>query len=255
MKAKQRIDKIIEKIPYNGFIMVKELSQIFGVTEETIRRDLNKIVKLDEGIRKVHGGAYRVESEDSSVPQGLRQSLLIDEKSRFANVCISLIKPDSCIMLDSSTTALYIAKRIKAENIKVTIITNSLLTTREFEDSENVFVICVGGVLRKRNGSLVGNTTVSALENYCADCSFISPTSVNMEFGLTDNNYDEAQVRKAMIKHSNKHFLVADHTKLGRMHMHFIDRIEKIDMVITDMQASKEWLDFFEKKKIQYKCC
>ena len=135
MKAKDRINSIIEMIPYNGFIMTKDLSSRFNVTDETIRRDLNKIVAMNIGVRKAHGGAYRIHQGDLAAPQSFREIMLPGIKQRLAAFCSTLIIPESCIILDSSTTSRFIATRIKEMNRHVTVVTNSIATSAIFENS------------------------------------------------------------------------------------------------------------------------
>lgn len=255
MKAKERIASIIEMIPYNGFIMIKDLSTKFNVTEETIRRDLNKIVEMNVGIRKAHGGAYRSHQGDLAAPQSFRQIMLPAIKQRFAIVCASLVPADSCVMLDSSTTARFIANRIKDLRIPVTIITNSMATAGIFEDSQSVDVVLAGGNLRKLNGSLVGPNALDTLKKYCADYCFVSPPSIDERFGLTDHNEEESRIRACMLEQSKKRYLVADHTKFGWAAVNCIAAISMIDMVITDSETDQKWFRWLKNAGIDYRIC
>lgn len=255
MKGKERINNIINQIPYNGFIMVKDLSNSFNVTEETIRRDLNKIVDMNIGVRKAHGGAYRIHQGDLAAPQSFRQIMIPGIKQRLADFCVTLILPESCVMLDSSTTSRYIANKIKELNMRVTIVTNSIAIAGIFEDSENSDVVCIGGNLRKLNGSLVGPNAIATLERYCADYCFVSPPSVDVKFGLTDHNEEESRIRECMLKQAKKCYLVADHTKFGWSGINHISGIESIDMVITDSETEQKWITWLKTIGKDYKCC
>lgn len=255
MKAKERIHSIIDQIPYNGFIMIKDLSSRFNVTEETIRRDLNKIVEMNIGVRKAHGGAYRSHQGDLAAPQSFRQIMLPTIKQRFAAFCASIITPDCCIMLDSSTTSRFIAAKIKELNKPTTVITNSMATAGLFEASQNVHVVGAGGNLRKLNGSFVGPNAIDTLQQYCADFCFVSPPSVDMQFGLTDHNEEEARVRACMLAQSKQCYLVADHTKFGWAGVNRIAGIETIDMIVTDSEIDQKWIQWFKSIGIEYKIC
>lgn len=255
MKAKERINSIIDRIPYNGFIMIKDLSTQFNVTEETIRRDLNKIVAMNIGVRKAHGGAYRIHQGDLAAPQKFRQMMIPAIKQRFASFCATLITSESCIMLDSSTSSRFIAEKIKELNKRITIITNSIATAGIFEDCEHISVVCVGGNLRKLNGSLVGPNAIATLEKYCADCCFVSPPSIDIKFGLTDHNEEEARIRECMLRQSKKCYLVADHTKFGWSSINHIAGIDTIDMIITDSEIDQKWLHWLKTIGKEYTCC
>ncbi|MDD4010688.1 MAG: DeoR/GlpR family DNA-binding transcription regulator [Sphaerochaetaceae bacterium] len=254
MKATERIDSIISLVPYNGFILVKDLASRFNVTEETIRRDLGRIMEMNIGICKVHGGAYRVSKGDETSPFSFRATMLTEVKARFADYCVNIIKPESCVMLDSSTTSLFIARMIKAQRLRVTIVTNSLPIVMEFEDDENSKVICLGGQLRKRNESLVGFHTVELLRKYCADCCFISPTSIDLQHGLTDHSELEAAVRKAMLEQSSSRFLVADHTKFGWSSINVISLFKGLDAIISDVEPSAQWSSILGENGISWHC-
>ncbi len=255
MKSLLRQKEVIERIPYNGYVLVKDLSRMFGVTEETIRRDLQKISDSDPSIRKVHGGVYRVAGDDSSVPQELRKVLLTEEKTRFADYVASFITAEDTVMMDSSTTVLFVARALRKLDITPLIITNSIQIAQLFTDDEKANVILLGGRLRKRNGSLTGEFTLSMAERYCADYALISPTYIDPVFGVTDDSEEEAAVRKAMMDSSKKSILIADHTKFGNTTRNRICGIGSFEEVVTDRETPGEWVKAFEAKKIPVIVC
>ncbi len=255
MKSAERQQEIISIIPYNGYIMVKDLSARFDVTEETIRRDLQSICERYPSIKKVHGGVYRTTGDDIATPQTLRNVLLTAEKTRFGEYSASLLSSGETVMLDSSTTSAYIAKAIKEKKLNLLIITNSIQIAEVFQDDENINAVIVGGKLRKTNGSLIGSSAIEMINRYCADYCFISPSSIDKEYGLTDNSEEEALVRETMIKNSMKRILVADNTKFGRANPHKIAPLNAFERVITDKATSEEWIDFITGKDIPVFCC
>lgn len=255
MKSAERQQEIISIIPYNGYIMVKDLSARFDVTEETIRRDLQSICERCSTIKKVHGGVYRTTDDDLATPQTFRNVLLTAEKTRFGEYSTSLLASGETVMLDSSTTSTYIAKAIKEKKLKLLIITNSIQIAEVFQDDEDVNVVIVGGKLRKTNGSLIGSHAIDMITRYCADYCFISPSSIDKEYGLTDNSEEEALVRECMIKNSKKRILVADNTKFGRANPHKIASIDIFDRVVTDKATSDDWINFITEMNIPVTCC
>lgn len=255
MKASERIESIIARIPYNGFVLVKDLARMFNVTEETIRRDISRIMEMSIGIRKVHGGVFRVGLGDESSPYKFRSGMLVEEKKRFANYCVSKIKPRSCVMLDSSTTSLFIARKINLAALGLTLVTNSLAIAQEFENNEDIAIVCAGGVLRKSNCSMIGPEALSTLDNYCADCCFVSPTGIDLKFGLIDNSEGEAAVRRRMLELSARRFLVVDRTKFGVGGINRISDFSSVDEVVTDAEPSQEWKNLFESNNIPVRQC
>ncbi len=235
--------------------MVKDLSARFDVTEETIRRDLQSICERCPTIKKVHGGVYRTTGDDITPPQRLRNVLLTAEKTSFGDYSASILASGETVMLDSSTTSAYIAKAIKEKKLNLLIITNSIQIAEIFQDDENVNVVIVGGKLRKSNGSLIGNSAIDMINRYCADYCFISPSSIDKEYGLTDNSEEEALVREAMIKNSKRRILVADNTKFGKANPHKITSLNIFDRVVTDKATNEDWINFITEKDIPVICC
>lgn len=255
MKTKERQEQLISLIPYNGYLMVKDLSERFDVTEETIRRDLQKICDDDPSIKKVHGGVYRITEKESAAPEELRRVLLTEEKTLFASLSITLLHPGDTVILDSSTTSLFIAEEIRRKELPLHIITNSIQLSELFYNDEKTDVTLLGGKLRKTNRSLVGDNTIKMLNKYYANFAFLSPTSISREFGLSDNNEEERDVRLGMIEHAEKTILVVDHTKFGWTSPNLIAPLPAVDMVITDSQTDKEWQTIFNNLNIEYRIC
>ncbi|WP_066501506.1 DeoR/GlpR family DNA-binding transcription regulator [Abyssisolibacter fermentans] len=242
MLAVDRLKKIEELLNENGSVMISNLSELLCVSEETIRRDFEKLEKENK-LKRVRGGAYLPETSDNEVPIQIREKIFLEEKQLIGKKCIELIKEGDCIMLDSSTTALYIAKNLNISKKKVTVITNSLKITSELENSKSIKVICLGGTLRKSTSSFVGYMTTDALKNLSADKAFVSCSSINSEFGVTDNHELGARVRKIMLMNSRKKCLVVDYTKFDSPSVNKICNLNDLDMIITDRKIPKNYKD------------
>jgi DeoR/GlpR family transcriptional regulator of sugar metabolism len=254
MLAIERQNIIMELLKKNGSVTVSELSKKFDVTVETIRRDLEKLEKQNQ-LRRVHGGAYIVTGFEKEAPIKLRENLLLDEKQRIGNKCCEFIEQYDSIMLDSSTTALFIARKIKKTNKKVTIITNSLDAIKEFEDSTNVKVICTGGTLRTSSRSFTGFGSLDFLKGYIADKAFVSAAGIHMKFGITDHNDTEAKIRQLMLQNVNTRFFIADSTKFDKTSVNIVCDLEQIDTLITDATPSQAWISTLKKYNINLVVC
>lgn len=255
MLASTRTEKIIQFLNENGNVIVKELSAYFQVSEETIRRDLEKIEEMRIGVKRVHGGAYKMRDFDEEAPFTFRQSIIMDEKRKMAAYCIHLIENGDSIMLDSSSTSLCIAQSIVATGLKATIITNSLAIAKEMESYKQGQLICIGGILRSSNKSFVGYMATRNLETLHASKAFISCSAIHMKYGLTDYNEGESQVRYSMMKQSDKRYLVADDTKFGKSKVNRISDFSMVDEVITNKETPPEWTLFFQSKDIPLNYC
>ncbi|MEL7609549.1 MAG: DeoR/GlpR family DNA-binding transcription regulator [Bacillota bacterium] len=254
MLAAERKKLVQQMLSLNEWVSINALSAKFSVSEETIRRDLEQISKLDPSIVRVHGGAYKIGVRDREAPLSLRKTLSVAQKQRIAQLCYPLIKANDTVMMDCSTTALYAARLIKQNGLGVTIITNSLGIAEEFAQSDQVRLICVGGVLRKNTQSLIGGVATKNLGCLNADKCVVSCTGISMEFGITDNNQDEAEVRALMIRNSREPYLVADERKFGKSFVsRFVD-FSELTAIITEKYPSEEWQRFLSARGVSLIC-
>lgn len=253
MLAIQR-HKAIEKILIdNGSVMITDLAQQFEVSEETIRRDLEKLEKSNI-LRRVRGGAYLLSDMDKEVPINIRKNLYQQEKQLMADKCLDFIEDGDTIMLDSSTTVSHVAGNINKYKKKVTIITNSLKIVDDFKNSKLVKVIVLGGTLRKRMGSFVGRYAISQLSTLYANKAILSCTAINKDFGITDDNEEESSIRQLMVKNSQEVILLADNTKFDDLESYKICGFKDIHTLITEQILNKNWEELLKENgvKIRY---
>lgn len=250
MLAIQRLKEIKKILNEKGSVVVSSLSKQFKVSEETIRRDLEKLEKSNV-LRRVRGGAYLQTDSDKQVPLEIRENIYLEEKQKMANKCVEFINDGDTLMIDSSTTAACVAQKLNECQKKLTVITNSMKVVEEFQDSKWVKVICIGGGLRKRTRSFVGIQALEQLENLHANKAIISCTSVHKKFGATDDSEREAEIRKKMINHSEEIYLIADGTKFDTLESHRICNFTEIDKLITEKKLPKDWEEALKKEKIE----
>lgn len=253
MLAIQRLKEIKRILNEKESVVISSLSKQFKVSEETIRRDLDKLEKSNI-LKRVRGGAYLQSDSDKQVPLEIRENLYLTEKEKMADKCMEFIEDGDILMLDSSSTVSCVAQNIKRHQKKVTVITNSLKVVEELKNSKWVKVICLGGILRKRTSSFIGNQALKQLENLYANKAIISCTAINKNFGITDDSEEEAEIRKVMINNSEQIFLLVDNTKFDDLESHKICSFEKINKLITDKNLLKEWQEILENNKIEFQC-
>ncbi len=251
----ERHNVIEQEIRKAGYVLVPDMSELLGVSEETVRRDLKEMEKAGKLVR-THGGAYLMEKYDKGYPMELRKSYLQHTKEKLAEGAIREIRENDVVMLDSSTTCLAIAEAILAREMNITLVTNSLAICNLFSGaSSSVNLVCVGGTFRSRTLSFADPNTVEALHRYYADCSFVSCPKVNVEFGLSDNHISEANVRRQMLQNAQKKILVVDHTKLEGNANILFDGLEKISLIITDQRLPEAFEAYAAEKKIEVRVC
>ena len=249
MLALERRNLILEKLQEERKVVVGELSQQFGVSEETIRRDLEKLEK--EGLAtKSYGGAVLNESTSIDMPFNVRKKANTVGKQKVAELAAQLIRDGEHIMLDASSTSVFIAKAIKDKS-HLTVITNSIEILIELSDVSDWNIICAGGSLREGYLALVGPKTVDGIGNFNADKAFFSCKGMDMERGITDGNEMFSQVKQVMMRSAKETILAVDSSKFGRVAFSKMCDLKEMSAIITDKKPDDEWMEFFERNGIK----
>ncbi len=182
MLAIERRNKILSMLQRESRVVVSDLSTSFNVTEETIRRDLEKLEK--EGFaKKTYGGAIINESLNVDLPYTVRKKANVTNKQYIAEIISSMIEDGDHIMMDASSTAVYVAKHLKNKK-NITIITNSIEILLELSEVAGWKVLSTGGTLREGSLSLVGYQAEKMITNYHVDKAIISCKGIDMEKAL-----------------------------------------------------------------------
>lgn len=243
MLALERRNLILEKLQEEKRVVVNELSQLYNVSEETIRRDLEKLEK-DGLATKSYGGAVINESTSIDMPFNIRKKRNVTGKQKIAELLVDLIQDREYITLDASTTAVFVAKAIKNKEC-LTVITNSIEILIELSDVSDWNIISTGGNLKEGYLALVGSRANETFEYLNVDKAIISCKGIDMQKGITDGMEEFTQVKKMMLSAAKEKILLADSTKFGRIAFSKICSINEIDIVITDIKPDDEWLEFF----------
>ncbi len=248
MLAAERRNIILEKVYENKKVIVSELSRALEVSEETIRRDLEKLEE-DGHVIKSYGGAVLNEHSSIEIPFNVRWKANPSGKQKIAELVSRQIEEGDHIFLDASTTAVFIAKHIKQKR-RITIITNSIENLLELSNVPDLEVISTGGVLKAGTMSLSGKKTGDSISAYNADKVFFSCKGIDLGKGIADGNDETAGVKQAMIESAAKVYLAVDSTKFGKSAFARICDLSAVDVVITDKRPEEEWMELFDKEGI-----
>ncbi len=242
MLAVERRNLILEKLQNERKVVVSELSALFDVSEETIRRDLDKLDR--EGLAiKSYGGAVLNENTGVDMPFNVRKKRNMKAKQEIAALVAGLVQEGEHIIVDPSTTAVSVVKALKARK-KLTVITSSIEVLIELSE-----IICTGGSLRENYLTLVGSRAADVIESFQADKVILSCKGIDLERGVTDANEALSQIKHAMLKSARQRILAADHTKFGNVAFSRICQLW--DMVVTDIRPEQKWMDYFAEKGIE----
>ncbi|TGJ75796.1 DeoR/GlpR family DNA-binding transcription regulator [Caproiciproducens galactitolivorans] len=238
MLSVTRKQKIKNLILERKSATVTELAQMFDVTDETIRRDLRSLEK--EGVlMRSYGGAFVQTGVENLIDYSIRSTVYLEEKKIIAEKCRQIIQNGDVIFLDNSTTTYAIAKAI--QDMRLTLITNSLPIINLLSQKENMRLICTGGFFSLKELAFYGSKAQKALEEYYVDKAFFSCRTLSIEQGVTDSNDDLAQIRKTIIRRSKERYLVADYTKFNQASFINICGYDCLNAIFTDRPLSQEW--------------
>jgi DeoR/GlpR family transcriptional regulator of sugar metabolism len=249
MLAIERRNQILALLQKDSRVVVGDLAKVFRVTEETIRRDLEKLEKQGFA-KKAYGGAIINESLHMDLPFTVRKKANVHNKQQIAELVSGLVQDGDHIMLDASSTAVFIAKHLKDKK-NLTIITNSIEILIELSDVSGWKVLSTGGVMKEGSLSLVGYQAEMMINSFHVDKTIISCKGIDLEKGITDSNEMEAHIKKLMLASANMKILAVDHTKFDRVSFARIDELAGINLIITDLEPDMRWKNVLEPIKIE----
>ena len=244
MLAIERRREIISRLTANGKVIVSELAKDFGVTEETIRRDLDRLDK--DGIAsKTYGGAVVRGGATFSVdlPYNVRETVNVLEKQYIAAKIAEMINDGERLMLDSSSTALYVVKKLKNKK-NLTIITNSVKILIELADKSDWTVLSTGGALKKGALSLTGSSAEKMISSYHVNTVICSCKGLDTSLGVTDSNESDSQIKQAMLASAERRILAIDCEKFDKRSFVRICDPSMLDVIVTNTAPSEKWLSF-----------
>ncbi len=233
----ERQQEILKLVNRAGRVTVAGLSQSFGVSQVTIRADLQALASQNRIVR-THGGAVSA-SLAPELSLALRLQQRVPQKNRIGIAAAELVSDGDAIFLDTSSTALAIARQLKSRH-DLTIITNSLAVAQALLEVPGVTVVMPGGTLQRDTMSLVGTDGLALLQQFNIQKGFFGAHGLSMREGLTDVSAAEAQVKHRMARMSRQIIAVLDESKWGRVGLASFARLEELYCIITSKQAPEE---------------
>jgi DeoR/GlpR family transcriptional regulator of sugar metabolism len=217
-----------------GGVTIAGLEKELGISAATARRDL-AVLERQGKVKRTHGGAVPpgLTQHEDSFQQRLGEA--VEQKKRLACAAATLLEDDETVFIDSSTTAYYAARRILAGRSGVTFLTNLVPVMNLFStaDPSGVSMVGLGGIFRALTLSFVGPCTIHTIESYMSDRAFISVKGITPDGQLTDINPLEAEVKRAMIRQSERPVLLVDGRKFEQRGFSVITHVSEVSLVIT----------------------
>jgi len=244
----ERQQAILDLLETQGVVQTLPLAQLFKVTDETIRNDLDRLAAAGRLLR-VHGGATRGSDIRFDLPLPERTSLHPREKAMVAREAVKLIGPRDTVFFDASSTVLTMTEYMPAH--AVTVLTNAHHVVVALGGRPNCDLICTGGNYEERSRSYTGPGAEAALQRFVIRWMFLGVDGLDPVRGASELNPGQAVLKERSLDKAEKVCVVTDHTKLGRTSPFLFARPDQIDVLITDDGAPFEILQNFKRLGIE----
>jgi len=246
MLKKVRQEFILREINLHNKVLTSDLCEAINVSEDTIRRDLSDLADSGD-IIKVHGGALSKSFHVSFQTNGVYSH---DNKKQIAQKAVSLIRDGMFILTTGGTTIIELAKALP-HHLRATFFTGSLPAALEYIQHPNIEVILIGDRVSKNSKITVGGGAISKIKQINADLCFLGINAIDLEHGLTDNDWDVVQVKKAMIESSKKIVALTIAEKINTQQKIKVASIEELDTMITELDANNEMFNAYKEKGLE----
>lgn len=248
MKKEQRHKVILNEVNIHNRVLLADLANILDVSVDTVRRDLKELDDLKK-LKKVHGGA--VSNGFNIYTDRKWETYEVDKKSTIVEKAISLINPGDVILMSGGSTNLELAKRIP-QNMNLTFFTPSLPMAIELLNNVSFTdrVIFIGGELSKGSQLATGISTVNMISEIKTDICFLGTGYLHIDDGITENDWEIAQIKKAMIDSTQKLVSLTISKKLNTSNRYKICNIDLLDTLVTELDPDAKELEAYKQRKI-----
>lgn len=230
----------------DGRVICVQLATELGVSEHTIRRDLQELAS--QGVcKKVYGGAVNALASPPNLAERIQHSG--EEKQKLGRTCARLLSDGGCVFVDSGSTNMAIAKAV-SELQTITFVTHVPEIAVELLKLEHCEVILLGGKLNRKIGASVGPTTIRQLENMYFDQCLLGACALDPEEGVTVFDYDDAEFKRTIVKQSSEVIVAMTKEKLGTVAKHRVISANEISTLVVDGEFTSSVLPKLEQLKI-----
>ncbi|BAR99354.1 glycerol-3-phosphate regulon repressor [Blastochloris viridis] len=226
-----RRDGIASLVRQRGFVPIEALARQFGVTVQTIRRDLNKM-SAEGRLERYHGGAG-LPSSVENIDYSMRQVMNLAEKERIARLVAAHVPAHASLFINIGTTTEAVARALVGHQ-DLRVITNNLNVATTLANATDFKIIVTGGQVRNRDNGLIGPVACDTIGHFRVDFGIIGISGIDADGTLLDFDYDEVRVAQAILRNARQTFLVVDHSKFGRRPMVRMGSITEVAAVFSD---------------------
>ena len=236
---------IVTQLKSNQAVKLGQLSETLGVSEDTIRRDIESLAK-DGLLTKVRGGAIPHSPNAHSFQERIHVSE--NEKLIIATKALQLIRPGITILLDGGTTTHALARLL---DMPLTVITNNIPIAALLAGRRDMEVIVTGGRILPDSLVTAGSFAIRQLEQAHVDICFLGVCSLHHKIGVSSIDYFECEMKRAMVNCSDQKVALTGHDKIGTAETHKICTIDELDTIVTEIDPSNEIFEPFRQRDIR----
>ncbi len=245
LSAASRQSKIRELLKSDRQVSIPELAEMFGVSEMTARRDLQKLENQGQ-VRLMRGGAMPAEKMEFEFDFALRRQANRRAKQAIAREAFRLIRPEQRLILDTGTTTLELAHLLK-DSDDLTVITPSLAVASVLQFSSGIQTVLLGGIIRRGSCDLTGVVTEANLDMFSADIAFQGADGIGLDGTLYNCDMRIAKVDQKIRQRAQQTYILADSSKIGKTALATNGYVYQIDALITDNGIEPKYKKAFEK--------
>jgi DeoR/GlpR family transcriptional regulator of sugar metabolism len=235
-----RFERIIAKLRSSPTVRISEMAQDFGVSAETVRRDIDELSRRGLVDRTYGGAAVQALAHEPAVNE--RYRVLVEERGRIAERAVRLVEQGDVLMIDSGATTTHFAQCLAATAHDLTVLTNCLGVALALGQTASIRVVLCPGDYNKQEGGSFGPETCAFLRRYNATKAFIGASGLTVE-GPVEANPAATWVKRSMIERSHRSLLLVDRTKFGARSLELICPLEDLDDIVADRAPDAELKD------------
>ena len=247
MFLEERQAKILEMLQQNGKVLVKELAEIFGVTEDSIRKDLSSL-ELDGKLKRTYGGAVSIEEKLQMTEANRRRISDVEAKRKIAAAAVKLMQPQDLIFLDISTISIAIAQILEKSEVNYKILTNMVDVLVMLARNPKINLFFVGGQINQSRDGFSDVLNMEFISKFRPDIAFIGSFGVDIKRNSLSSRDTAAGLHKSrVIELSKASYIIAESRKIGVESTYSFSTLDKVDGIITEAKLSANLIDAAKK--------
>lgn len=252
MTPNPRQSELLDAVRAHGVATVESLADRFGVTLQTVRRDVKLLAEAGL-LARFHGGVRMPSSTTENIAYRQREALNADSKKRIAKAVAARVPNGCSLLINLGTTTEAVARELLRHK-GLRVITNNLNVAAILADNAECEVIVAGGVVRNRDRGIVGEAAVDFIRQFRVDIGLIGISGIEADGSLRDFDYREVKVARVIIEQSREVWLAADHSKFNRPAMVELARIDQLDLLFTDQPPPAPYPALLAEAGVQLEC-